>query len=787
MSYTTYAPETDLPVSGTGQSGPGVAVSGRSGAAGGCGGVGMAVDGSEALARVLAGVQDGAGMRGFQAGIEAGQRALGNRAFLRWVGELRSGGREAVAPLQLMGKKRKKPGAGPPAPAPGETRPLPATAGNGGAGSCCGTQGHAGAAKQGVREEAQIAPVRTEFTPRECKLFGACVNGNAGIFRQFIRFGEVDVNMSDQFGPLLCHVAYGGHAAITRELLSMPDIDVNLAQQAGATPLYLAAQWGHEKVVELLLAVTGINVNLATKQGSTPLHIAAQKGYVEIAGRLLAAPGINVNAEMLEKHITPLHLALHLRHEKVAGLLLDAPGIDVDKPLTTGVAPIHFAARKNLPGIVEKLVRRGADVNLALAGGLTPLFFAAEEGHLEVVRVLLQAPDIRINQARGIRYVPLGVAAQHAHKDMVRLLLRKGADPNIRTATGLTPLHVVCLHGHMALVQMLLHFGADTDAEVQDPEGTRPAQTPYGLAELGGHRGIMSVLAAHRRHSEAASPLEQLPVTAEPGRTAKTLASPVAVSHPVTAAGAPVQHTSSSSPEAPESRPMEGQDVSAQATARAASASATPDRPDKAGTGTQAAARTPLAQARDALRQEVLGKLRADNLEPLEGIRLLEDINATDSLDALCSLYNRLAHIERHTERARRAGKRREAVLLTVGPGPALAAAPVFTLAENAGLDAEGVEGEIKKHLHQRYHRFVSQAVNDMEFGRGKPTTGYPELRHVSAGIPGVGSCSVFYYLDAVRNRIRVVGTGHHVGSASYRLDYAAEELGEAGRILRIA
>ena len=755
MSYTSYFPDTDLPVRGTARSGSGVAVAGRSGALGGSGDTDMAVAGAagEALGQVAAGLRGGAGVRELQAGIEAGQRMLGNRAFLDWVGALHSGGREAATPLQLMGKKRKKPGAGAPAPGPGGTPPLPATAGNGEAGSPCGTRGHAAAGAQRVREHPEIAPAKTELTPRESRLFDACITGNACLFRQFIRFGNVDVNMADKFGPFLCHAAYGGHTAITRELLSMRDVDVNLAQQAGATPLYLAAQRGHEKVVELLLAVPGTNVNLATKEGATPLHIAVQKGHAQIVRLLLAAHGINVNAEMHDNNTTALILALHLELKDIAELLLDASDIDIGKPLTNAMAPIHFAARNNLAGIVEKLVERGADVNLAIAGGLTPLYLAAEQGHLESARVLLRAPGIRVNQARGIRYVPLGVAAQSGHKEVVKLLLRKGADPNIRTATGLTPLHVVCLHGNMAIVQMLLHCGADTDAEVHDPEGTRQTQTPYSLAELGGHRGVMSVLAAHRRHSEAAPPLEQLPVTAEPGRTAKTLASPVAVSHPVIAAGAPVQPTSSSSPEAPESRPMEGQDMSAEATARAASASAMPDRPDTAGTGTQAAARTPLGQARDALRQEVLGKLRADNLEPLEGIRLLEDINATDSIDALCSLYNRLAHIERRKERARRAGKRREAVLLSVGPAPALAAAPVFTLAENAGLDAEGVEGEIKKHLHQRYHRFVSQAVNDMEFGRGKRTAGYPDLWHVSAGIPGVGSCSVFYYLDAVRNR----------------------------------
>ncbi len=761
LSYTSHYSETAPSVTGTRQTGPGVAGSGQTGA-------------GEALWQVAAGLQGGAGMREFRAGIEAGQHALGNRAFMHWVGELQSTGQDAAAqgmavPLQMMPKKKKKQGvvqdeAGP------EARAEPV---------------HPAAGTQGVTMVAEIAPVKSDFSRRDAELFGACIKGDPGRFRQFIRFGKVDVNMSDKLGTLLCHAAYGGCTAITRELLSMPGIDVNLAQHKGATPLYLAAQWRHVKVVELLLAARGINVNLATTEAATPLHVAAQKGHVEIVGLLLAAHGINVNPELPEKNITPLHFALHLGHEKVAGLLLDAPGIEVDKPLKSGIAPIHYAARNNLPGIVEQLVRRGADANLALPSGITPLYYAADKGHLEVVRTLLQTPGIRVNQATGIRYLPLGIAAQRAHKDIVRLLLRKGADPNIKTATGLTPLHVACLFGHMAIVQMLLYFGADTDAEVKDPEAKRPIQTPYSLAGLGGHRGVMSVLTAYRRHNEAAARVEQLSVTEEPGRTAQTLASPEAVSLPVIAADTPVKHTTSTSPEAPESQAMEKQDASGEAISRAATASVTPDRPDKTGTGTQAAARTPLAQAKDGLRQEVLVKLRADNLEPLEGIRLLEDVNAADSLVALCSLYNRLAHIERHKERARRAGKRREEASLTVVPGPASAVAPVYTLEESTGLDAERVEGEIKKHLDQRYHRFISQTVNDMEFGRGKPTTGHAELWHVSAGIIGVGSCSVFYYLEGSAAKIRIVGIGHHVAGAAYRLDYTAQPLADC-RLLQL-
>ena len=90
-----------------------------------------AADSAEAvLQRVVSGLQGGADLRAFRAGIEAGHRVLGNRIFLRWMVGLQAAGRERethifparglqglersvgqAAPLQLMPKKRKKQGA----------------------------------------------------------------------------------------------------------------------------------------------------------------------------------------------------------------------------------------------------------------------------------------------------------------------------------------------------------------------------------------------------------------------------------------------------------------------------------------------------------------------------------------------------------------------------------------------------------------------------------------------------------------------------------------------------
>ena len=632
-----------------------------------------------------------------------------------------------------------------------------------------------------------IVPVKSELSIRERELFDACIFGDVGKLRRLLRHVNVDINIGSQYGTLLCYASYNGRPGIVRELLSRPGIDVNLATQEANTPLYFAAQDGYVEVVKLLLAAPGINVNLAEKSGSAPLSIAVEQRHVEVVGLLLAAPGINVNTKLLKSDATPLNIAAERGWEDIVRLLLDALDIDINARKADRATALFCAAQNNFPRIVEQLVRRGANANLALSKGTSPLCRVACDGYVEVVRVLLRAPAIEVDRATDDGTVPLSIATQEGHKDIVRLLLRKGADPNLKYETGITPLHLACLCGHTGIVEMLLHAGADMDAEAED-EGQR--YTPYSLAQLAGQREVVSILAAYRQAKivpalrvEALSPClrpQEQALEDDPGSTQP---SPQALSLPAATVGTREEQTVLPSPEEAKNQATGEMDAPEQATTQVSPVPTTPVRSAEAALGTEVS--SPLAQARDGLRQEVLRKLEQDTLGSLEGIRLLEDVNAAADLDRLCNLYNRLAGIERQRERARRRGRRREVMFMA--PAPAQAGAPLFALGGREGLDAEAVDAAVKRYLEQRYHRFVGQAVNDMEFGRGRPTSGYRGLWHASAGVAGVGSCSVFYYTDAEQSLIRIVGIGHHVGRAAYQLDYSADELGVRKRILHIA
>jgi ankyrin repeat protein len=121
-------------------------------------------------------------------------------------------------------------------------------------------------------------------------------------------------------------------------------------------------------------------------------------------------------------------------------------------------------------GAAEALVKRGARVdNIAAAAGL---------GRLDDVRRFLPAAD-----AEG-RHRALALAAQLGHVEVVRVLLDAGEDPNRYNPDGLhshsTPLHQAIFAGHEAVVRLLVERGARLDMQDTIYKGT-----PLGWAMHG--------------------------------------------------------------------------------------------------------------------------------------------------------------------------------------------------------------------------------------------------------------------------------------------------------------
>ena len=85
------------------------------------------------------------------------------------------------------------------------------------------------------------------------------------------------------------------------------------------------------------------------------------------------------------------------------------------------------------------------------------LIQALKNGNLRAVQTALaNGADVNAKLITSTGTTALMLAAQDGHTEIVKLLLEKGADVNVKTTTGITALWMASQNGHTEVVKLLL-------------------------------------------------------------------------------------------------------------------------------------------------------------------------------------------------------------------------------------------------------------------------------------------------------------------------------------------
>ena len=160
------------------------------------------------------------------------------------------------------------------------------------------------------------------------------------------------------------------------------------------------------------------------------------------------------------------------------------------KPASAQESNILDAASDGDLPRVKELIDAKVDVNTKADNGATPLIMASEQGHLEVVKLLLNSTaDVNAMAKDLWNQTALMFASQNGHADVVRELIAAKADVNAKDSQFLsTALMKASEKGHLEVVRALIEGKADLNASSMWME------TALSLAKTGGHQAVVQLL-----------------------------------------------------------------------------------------------------------------------------------------------------------------------------------------------------------------------------------------------------------------------------------------------------
>jgi ankyrin repeat protein len=387
---------------------------------------------------------------------------------------------------------------------------------------------------------ASSAPMRANAG----KLHLAAQSGDLPGIDAALKAGD-DVNQADDYGmtPLL-YAAASPNVSVVKYLLEK-GADPNHMAHDGETALLVAARKSNRAAAEVLIQ-RGSKIDYLGEDGKTALAIATANKNQELFDMLLkrgARPDItltNCDTALIksirhdDKYFfdrilsagadpnhtgragnTPLIVAVFSNKVEHVNELLSA-GAKINSFNDTGCSALFFAAgvRGIDPGIIDRLVEKGADVNLKARNGLTPLKIACRTGNTALAIYLYEKganpnfndtsdEDIELN---GVMQHILGdyflakdkCGRARAYYEKAQACYKKSADKYNGDVSKIM-WKQIAVTALLAMSEAAQEYATQSQAEMQSRQMAQIAGMGYALKTHTGPQGYYSYMAHYNK------------------------------------------------------------------------------------------------------------------------------------------------------------------------------------------------------------------------------------------------------------------------------------------------
>ncbi len=267
-------------------------------------------------------------------------------------------------------------------------------------------------------------------------------------------------------GSAVMFSAAGGHSDATQALINL-GADVNAVAQAtpeyleklalmieagtvedndphvdGVTAVHVAAQGGHLDTVNILVEA-GADVTILDDEDRSPLLLAVKGNYGDVAIALVKG-GADPNTPYVDDDGVSHNLlfdSLVVENDEFAALLVES-GADIYHEDEHKVTTLLQASHRGMNDVAKALLSKNTKaewVNSASDESITALIAASSEGHLEIVKMLIDG-NADVSAKDKDETSSLMAAAARGHTDIVEALLKAGANVNDQNVDGHTAL-----------------------------------------------------------------------------------------------------------------------------------------------------------------------------------------------------------------------------------------------------------------------------------------------------------------------------------------------------------